>query len=258
MFVTWSFLARTLNLQFACIDKDSYSEPADLLFSHFYNSHIISRTTLFSFLFSMKFWIKITGRRRRRRRKRWFWWGCWGLRNFQRASEYLSLELWASLALEDVKLQIQILQIQFSLWGWWWWTTTCYWYPFSCNWSGCYSGKRSRRRKLSSNPIADFWSQVSEHLTLDVLCIFSCPCLWTKQRWNYKQKRCNLVFFLLLDWLLAMVSYWSDFQKVLICCMLPLDPLFAGLQICYSNSCKHGGRCGRWNWSGCIMQMVQT
>ncbi len=86
-FVTWSFLARTLNLQFACIDKDSYSEPADLLFSHFYSSHIISRTTLFSFLFSMRFWIKITGRRRR---KRWFWWGCWELWNFQRASEYLS------------------------------------------------------------------------------------------------------------------------------------------------------------------------
>ncbi len=87
---TWSFLARTLNLQFACIDKDSYSEPADLLFSHFYSSHIISRTTLFSFLFSMRFWIKITGRRRRRRRKRWFSWGCWGVWNFQRASEYLS------------------------------------------------------------------------------------------------------------------------------------------------------------------------
>ncbi len=88
MFFTWSFLARTLKLQFACIDKDSYSEPADLLFPHFYSSHIISRTTLFSFLFSMRFWIKIT--RRRRRRKRWFSWGCWGVRNFQRASEYLS------------------------------------------------------------------------------------------------------------------------------------------------------------------------
>ncbi len=90
VFVTLSFLARTLNLQFACIDKDSYSESADLLFTDFYSSHIISRTTLFSFLFSMRFWIKITGRRRRRRRKRWFSWGCSGVWNFQRASEYLS------------------------------------------------------------------------------------------------------------------------------------------------------------------------
>ncbi len=84
------FSCKNQNLQFACIDKDSYSEPADLLFSHSYGSHIISRTTLFSFLFSIRFWIKITGRKRRRRRRRWFWWGCWGLWNFQRASEYLS------------------------------------------------------------------------------------------------------------------------------------------------------------------------
>ncbi len=88
VFVTRSFLARTLNLQFACIDKDSYSQPADLLFPHFYSSYIISRTTLSSFLFSMRFWIKITWRRRRRG-KRWFWWGCWGDWDFQRASEYL-------------------------------------------------------------------------------------------------------------------------------------------------------------------------
>ncbi len=179
--------------------------------------------------------------RKKGRRKRWFWWGCWGLWNFQRASEYLSPRSVRFSGTWGCKIINSDTPDSISLWGWWWWTTTCYWSPFSCNWSGCYSGKRSRRTKLSSSPIADFWSQVSEHLSLDVLCIFSCPCLWTKQRWNCKQKRCNLVFFLLVDWLLAMVSYWSDFHKVLICCMLPLDPLFVGLQICYSHSCMEEG-----------------